>query len=224
MNVKSLIEENNRKREWLTPENEAYYSDLLVYIRLKFSLSEQQTEEVLMEILDHLLESQKEGKTGRDIFGDDPKGFADEMIEQLPRTKKRELIPFFSGIIANIVGWVLVIRGLLFLILSPFTEVNLTVHPISVFIIALVIGAFVLITIMLIFKMIEGSLFKEHQSKWKDSIKSGLIGAVGMTGVLLIVKFLPEIGPSFEFSWWLSLLIGSVLLFILYVLKKQERR
>lgn len=86
-----LIEENNRKRKLLTKENEAYYDDLLVYIRLQLILSEQQSEEVLMEMLDHLIEGQNEGKTANDIFGDDPLTFADEVIEQLPREKKEIL-------------------------------------------------------------------------------------------------------------------------------------
>ncbi|MGG0720585.1 DUF1129 family protein [Robertmurraya massiliosenegalensis] len=224
MNVKMLIEENNRKRELLTPENEEYYSDLLVYIRLKFSLSEQQTEEVLMEMLDHLLDGQKEGKTGREIFGDHPKGFANEIIEQLPRTKKRELISFISGIIGNIVGWVLVIRGLLFLVLLPFIEVETAVYPISVFIMAVVIAASVFITIIYILKLVEGSLFQENQSKWKDSIKVGVMGAIGMAVVLVTAKFLPEFGPSFEFSWWASLVVGFMILFVMYVSKKRDRR
>ena len=62
MDAKLLIEENNKKRKLLTKENEAYYDDLLVYIRLQLTLSEQQSEEVLMEMLDHLIEGQMKEK------------------------------------------------------------------------------------------------------------------------------------------------------------------
>ncbi|MEK4148109.1 DUF1129 family protein [Robertmurraya sp. FSL W8-0741] len=223
MNVKALVEENNRKRELLTPENEAYYSDLLIYIRLKFRLSELHTEEILMELLDHLLEGQQIGKTGKDIFGDDLKGYADEIIEQLPKSKKRELFPFISGIVANIVGWLLIIRGFLFLVLSPFTAVNSTVYPVTVIVIAFVIATFVIVTIIYILKLIEGTLFKEKQSKWKEVMKAGLIGAIGMALILLTVKFLPKIGPSFEFSWWASLLTGAVILASIYVRKQMNK-
>ncbi|SEN05503.1 Protein of unknown function [Mesobacillus persicus] len=220
MNAKKLIEENNRKRERLTPENEAYYSDLLIYIRLQFSLSEQKSEEVLMELLDHLLDGQQAGKTAKDIFGDDPRGFADEMIEHLPKEKKREFIPFIGGIIGNILGWVLIIRGVLFLVLSPFTDVDTMVHPISVMVIALIIAAFVIFTIVFIFKMVERSLFKEKRKTRRETMIAGFIGAAGMAAVLLLVKFLPESGPSFDFSWWASFLVGSVILFAMYVSKK----
>jgi len=220
MNTKKLIEENNQKREMLTEENEAYYSDLLLYIRLKLTISEEKSEEVLMEMLDHLLDGQKAGKNAKDIFGDDPRGFADEIIEQLPKEEKRKIIPFLAGIIGNIVGWVLIIRGVLFLVLSPFSEVKTTVYPISVLGSAIVIAVFVTVTIVYIFKLVERSLFKENRSIRKDSIKAGFIGAIGMAVVLLIVKFLPEIGPSFDFSWWASLLAGGVLMAVIFINKK----
>ena len=68
MKAKQLIEENNRKREQLTPENEKYYGDMLIYIRLQLSLSEQQSEEVLMEMLDHLLDGQRRRQVGSGHF------------------------------------------------------------------------------------------------------------------------------------------------------------
>lgn len=220
MNARKLIEENNQKRELLTQENEAYYSDLLIYIRLKFTLSEQKSEEVLMEMLDHLLDGQHAGKNAKDIFGDDPRSFADEIIDYLPKEEKRELIPFLGGIIGNIVSWLLIIRGVLLLILSQFIEVITAVYPISVLWIALAIAGFVIFTTVYIFKLVERSLFKEKRNTRKDTIKAGLVGAIGMAAVLIIVKFLPEIGPSYDFSWWASLLGGGLLLLAMYVSKK----
>ncbi|KKK39112.1 hypothetical protein WQ57_04855 [Mesobacillus campisalis] len=222
MNAQKLIKENNRKREMLTAENEAYYGDLLIYIRLQFSLSEQQSEEVLMELLEHLLEGQKAGKTAKDIFGDDPRGFADELIEHLPKEEKRKLIPFIGGIIGDIVGWLLIIRGGLFLVLSQFTEVDTKVHPLSALLIALMIAGFVIITIVYVFKLVERSLFREKRNTRKDTIKAGFAGAAGMAAVLLITKFLPEMGPSFEFSWWASFLVGGILLGLIYLGKKRK--
>lgn len=221
MNAKKLIEENNRKRELLTPENEAYYSDMMIYIRLQWRLSEQLSEEVLMEMLDHLLEGQKEGKTAKDIFGNDPKGFADEIIEQLPKEQKREAIPFIAGIIGDIVSWVLMIRGLLLLVLSPFTEVKTEINLFVIAALAFTITCFVILTIWFIFRLINNSLFKEKRKTKLDMLKAGLFGAAGMAVVILVVKFVPEIGPSFDFPWWASLITGAILQLILYVTKKK---
>ena len=86
--TKDLVRENNQKQKLLTKENEKLYSDFLLYIRTNFNVSEQEGEEILMDILDHLLAAQEEGRTAEDLFGDDPKAYADELIELLPSPKK----------------------------------------------------------------------------------------------------------------------------------------
>lgn len=220
MDAKKMIEENNRKRELLTPENEAYYSDMMVYIRLQLTFSEQQSEEILIEMLDHLLDGQEEGKSAKDIFGDDPKAFADEIIEQLPKEKKRDMVPFIAGIVGNIVSWVLIIRGIFLLVASQFTQVNTEINLFVTGVTAIVIGCFVVLTIWLILRLINNSLFKKSRNTKLDMLKVGLFAAAGMGVVMLATKFTPEIGPSFNFSWWTSLIAGAALWLIIYVKKK----
>ncbi|VEF49106.1 membrane protein [Bacillus freudenreichii] len=220
MIAQELIEENNRKRELLTPENGTYYSDMLIYIRLQWSLSEQQSEEVLMEMLDHLLDGQEEGKTAKDIFGDDPKSFANEIIEQLPHEKKRTVIPFVAAIGGNIVSWVLMIRGILILVLSYFTEVNTEINLFVTALVSLMIACFVVLTTWYILKLVNNTLFKENRNDKVNMLKAGLVGAAGMGAVLLTAKLTPEIGPSIDFPWWVSLLAGTILWLIIYVEKK----
>lgn len=221
MNVDMLIEENNRKRELLTPENEKYYDDMLIYIRLQWRLSEQQSEEVLMEILDHLLQGQEEGKTAKDMFGHNPKAFADEIIEQLPNEKKREIIPFYARIIGNIVSWSLIIRGFLHLILSQFIEVNSEINLFQVAMSFLAITCFVSFCIWFILRLVHNSLFKENRNIKLLTIKAGFVGAAGMAVVLLVAKFTPEIGPSYNLPWQASLIAGAILWLILFVEKKR---
>lgn len=88
MNAQDMIKLNNKKRELLTPENEVAYSDMLVYLRLS-NVPEQQVEELLLEILDHLIEAQTENKNAYDIFGDDLQSYCDELISAL-------LLAYFS--------------------------------------------------------------------------------------------------------------------------------
>jgi DNA-binding ferritin-like protein (Dps family) len=96
MKAKDLIELNNEKRKLLTTENETAYSDMLIYIRLA-KVPEYQTEELLIEILDHLIEAQQEEKSAYDIFGDDLQAYCDELIASLPKQSVWEQlsIPFF---------------------------------------------------------------------------------------------------------------------------------
>lgn len=220
MNAKQLIEENNKKREQLSKENEEYYSDMLIYIRSQLTLSEQQSEEILMEMLDHLLEGQKEGKSAWDIFGDDPQAYADEIIELLPKEEKRKIVPFIGGIIGHIVTWLLIIRGVLFLILEQFMEVNQSIYLFGTLLMSVVIALFVIFVIWYIFRVIKQSLFSRKRNSVKDSLKVGLIAAIGMAIVLLMVKITPDIGPSIELNGWISLLIGVLLWGIMFITKK----
>ena len=222
LDTKLLIEENNQKRKLLTKENEKYYDDLLVYIRLHFTISEQQSEEVLMEMLTHLIEGQNEGKTAKDIFGDDPLSYTDEIIEQIPKEKKRNIFQFVGGVIVNIVSWALMIRGIILLILSQFTEVNDELNLFTVAVLALTIGFHVIITIWYIVKMAKKSLFNDQVSHKMNMFKGGLAAAASMAVVLLVAKFSPEIGPTFHFKWWVSILIGSILWLLHFVVKRRN--
>lgn len=224
MKSKQLIEENNRKREQLTPENEKYYSDMLIYIRLQLTLSEQQSEEVLMEMLDHLLDGQQDGKSARDIFGDDPKGYADEIIQNLPKEKKRSALPFISGIVLDLISWMLMIRGVVIYVGSHFKDEALdsSVHVFStLFIFVFILGS-VAFGVWFIFRIIQKSLFNEKASDKKNMVKAGTFGALSMGLVIAVTMFIPKFGPAFDFSWWASLLTGGVLWVILFTLKKLE--
>lgn len=89
MNAQDMIELNNKKRELLTSENEAAYGDMLVYLRIS-NVPEQQMEELLLEILDHLIEAQGENKNAYDILGDNLQSYCDELISALPTQTKLE--------------------------------------------------------------------------------------------------------------------------------------
>ena len=222
MNAKKLIEENNRKRDSLTEENETYYSDMLIYIRLQLTLSEQQTEEVLMEMLDHLLDGQTEGKSVQDIFGENPKQYADEIIAQLPKEEGRKIIPFISEIAFDLISWMLMIRGVITGIVSQFKQVDIAVYPFTSLLNLLFMVSIVLLGVWFIFRVIKNSLFSEKPNSVLDMVKVGLFAGGGLGITMLAMRFMPKIGPSFEFSWWLSLLIGGVLWLILFFIKKRK--
>ncbi|WP_075619059.1 DUF1129 family protein [Paenisporosarcina indica] len=221
MKANELIEQNNQKRELLTEENEMYYSKLLMYIRTKLSLSEQQSEEVLMEMLDHLLEGQDEGKSAREIFGDDPKGYADEIIEQLPTEEKRDMVKFLGQLSFNLMGWFLVIRGFTLLLFSIFVDVSDTVYILPTIIILGLIALSVSFGVKVILGLIHQSLFNEKSSEKKDMLKAGLYGAGSFAIILAANYFIREFGPSFEFPWTASLGSGGMLLLISWLMKRK---
>jgi len=219
MEAKLLVQENNRKRELLTTENEAYYGDLMVYIRLQLSLSEQQTEEILMELLNHLLEGQKDGKTARQIFGDDPKGFADEIIEQLPQEEKRNVLQFIAALTLNVLGLMLIVRSAVTLIVSFFIEVDMEVNLFKTAFVTLFILSTVGFGVWFIFRLIRNSLFTGKGQTKMDLVKAGLFGSLAFLCIMLVVMFIPAFGPSIYVPWWFSLIAGMFIWLIYRRLK-----
>lgn len=222
METKKLIEMNNQKREQLTNENEAYYSDILIYVRLKLELSEHDTEEVLMEMLDHLIEGQQAGKTATEIFGQEPIDYAETIIDELPKEKKRHIASFLIGIAATMIGPILIIRGLLLGVLSFFTTGDETIPLITTGIIGLCIIGYIVVVISFIIKRMRYSLIN-RSSTVKDALYTGMFAALGMGVLLFIIYLLPTWGPIVEFTWWASLVSGIIIWTIVYFIKKNNK-
>lgn len=223
LNVDELVKLNNEKRKLLTEENEAYYSDLLVYIRTHWRISEQQTEEVLMEMLDHLLDAQNEGKSAKDIFGDDPLSFADHVIEEIADEKPRNIIKFVLQLVVLILGWTLIIRGATLIVLSTFKEVNEAVNLLQTTVAAIGIILFILINVWMILQTIKKNLFiypKDKKRDLKAMNRVGLTAGLSMLILLLAIYFTPKMGPEIHFSSFASFIIGGVLILLHYLNKK----
>ena len=91
----ALTQKNAILQQQLIKENETYYSDLIVYIRTKtFFRDELKTEELLMEVLQDILEAQKNSVSAADYLGNSPKETADQIIEQIPFNFKNVLTTF----------------------------------------------------------------------------------------------------------------------------------
>lgn len=85
MKEKELIETNAVLQESLTKENEKYYGNLLIYIRIMaFFRDVKKSEELLLEVLRDILDAQEQGLSAEEYFGENPKKVADDIIKQLP--------------------------------------------------------------------------------------------------------------------------------------------
>ena len=99
MNTRELIKENNNLREKLNSNNEKYYSDILIYIRSKGLIkSEYETEEILLELLNDLIEAQNKGIEAEEYFGKNSKILADEILNNIDNMSFKELSKGISSI------------------------------------------------------------------------------------------------------------------------------
>lgn len=87
-----LIKQNNELRKQLNFENNAFYSDFLVYMRLSsFSKSEIEVENILLEILQDIIDAQNEGINANEYFGKDAKLVADDILKSVKINPKETL-------------------------------------------------------------------------------------------------------------------------------------
>ena len=82
-----LIEKNNSLRKKLNLKNEVFYSDFLIYMRLG-SITKKETvvENILLEILEDILDAQRENIDANKYFGKSPKMVADDILKSIPNS------------------------------------------------------------------------------------------------------------------------------------------
>lgn len=82
-----LIEKNNSLRKELNLKNEVFYSDFLIYMRLG-SITKKETivENILLEILEDILDAQRENIDANKYFGKSPKMVADDILKSIPNS------------------------------------------------------------------------------------------------------------------------------------------
>ncbi|SEQ31927.1 DUF1129 family protein [Piscibacillus halophilus] len=223
MNTQQLISENNRKREFLTKENKEYYEDMLVYIRLSFDKSDQETEEVLNEMLDHVLLAQEEGRTAKDIFGSNPKQYADEVIGELPRmVTKKQLQYFVMGIFYLLAAWVgmsgIISTGAYYLFhVGELYEDHYLVSQILILLISIPLAFLYLI---LTLQYIRWSTFKSI-NRVGEFLLLWLIGMLSFGVFFLIYYFMPDIGPNLQLPAYIKIIIGVILFIFGRILYKR---
>ncbi|WP_243387347.1 DUF1129 family protein [Bacillus kexueae] len=223
MQARDLISLNNDKRKLLSEQNESYYSKMLIYIRFHLFLSEQQSEEILMELLDHLIEAQEKGKSAEEVFGHDPKAYCDELIQNLATEKRKNVLKFTTYLLLMIAGIHLLIEGLFEIATENFEQAVNSYYTGSVmasFVIGLISTA---LTVYFIFNWLKRSAFNEATSHVKDALFIFAVASFGMGGILLGGKLIPPFGPIFHMSNYVVLVIGIILLMIVFVINKMER-
>ncbi|QWH08105.1 DUF1048 domain-containing protein [Bacillus mycoides] len=155
MTEKEMVKLNNEKRKLLTPENEAAYGDMLIYLRFT-SVPQKQMEELLLEILDHLLEAQEDGKNAHDIFGEDLKAYCDELINSSEHQNSFQQATVIGFAVSLLLAIQIGYDTFTTLMQKLFTDTNTSEIPLSIpgtilSAIVLTIGAFITFSLFIRF-------------------------------------------------------------------------
>lgn len=227
MHAKELVKLNNKKREQLNKKNLADYEEMLTYIRGNFNKSEQQTEEILIELLDHLLEAQGEGKTAKEVFGNDLKSYCDELIMEIPKEKKSINFIFFIYLALNLIGLIGMFLGVSNFILYKFAGIGakelqfpLGSGILTIIIDFLLLAAFVYLVIL----WINGSLFKINKSKkWIEFLQIWLMSTAFIGLTIAVLHFMPAFGKSLSIPHLIIAACAAILYLASIILNKKYR-
>ncbi|MER2000831.1 MAG: DUF1129 family protein [Lysinibacillus sp.] len=212
MDVQQLVKSNNERKKMLSKSNLKYYEDLLVYIRLASLKEEKAKEEVLMEMLEHLIEAEQNGVEAEKVFGKTPKQLADDIIDSLPAEKKSSAIYFMVETIILLVGVYIASTGLFNAILKE----NYELHVGSALIcLAALIGGF-LVMLPILIKQLQKSSFSKSKMPF---VISSITMTVYIFGIATLVVFIPAIGQPFNVTPWMMLGVGVALLIIYFSMK-----
>ncbi|MEQ3590643.1 DUF1129 family protein [Bacillus albus] len=216
MNAQDMIELNNKKRELLTSENEAAYGDMLVYLRLS-NVPEHQVEELLLEILDHLIEAQAENKNAYDIFGNDLQSYCDEIISALPaqtKLEKTSLIGFVISLLLAIQFGMDTLASLFIFLFEKDTDI--ISPPFSIPGTTLSISLIVLGILLILYLLKRYSFNKKIN--WKKRILFGFAFATPFFSAIFVnIYFRKQPYLIYHLTFWQNALI-AILFFTLYKL------
>lgn len=221
-----MIQLNNEKRALLNEENEQKYDDMLIYIRLTSNKSEQQTEEILLELLDHLIAAQESDKNAEDIFGADLKAYCDEIIDALPQEKWKKTTLFFIYIGFKMISFYLMSFGGLGYVISLFgiRDGSVTFSVGKLFTLFILLLATFGILIFFMMRWITNSLFrKTRKNKLKDFFALFLMGACIGLPFILSLFLLPDFGNKVTLPVFVLLILGICLYCLNIILNKKYR-
>lgn len=226
MEATEIIELNNEKRTRLTEHNLKYYEDMLLYIRLNGNKSEQQTEEVLLEMLEHLLQAQEEGKTAEEVFGDDPKAYCKEVVEEIPTEKRKNQVSLIMMVILQFLGFFAGSYGILGTALHYFFDIGSALTTFSIGsglvilgIDLLLLGAFILA----ILKWIKQSTFSKKEIKsWVEFLQVWAI-STAFIGLIVVIHFvMPSFGKEVSIPTYYLAILGVIFYVLSFLMRRKQ--
>ena len=208
------FEETQALMQTFSQEDQAYFQDLWDYFNLAGFLYEEKAlrEQVYNLALD-FSQAGADGLTAKDYFGLDPKGTADQIIENMPKESTRSVLKYgaiFSGIV------------IFFRLLSDFASQAVLVLKPLVYLTDSILG---LLAVGLLFYFLRRLIFTEEKSKKAIYVAVVLVLGVYFASEIVGVRFLPAFAwltvPS---PWDTFLITGASAGLILWQWKEEFAR
>ncbi|MCA1292741.1 DUF1129 domain-containing protein [Paenibacillus sp. alder61] len=217
MYIHEMIHETKTLRQQMTPENEAYFGEMVKYIRSGgSSLTEAKGEEVLLGLAREIVKNQSKGISAEQLYGPDAKAYCEQVVDDVNMRKPRstkEKIMYYTMIPWVALTWVFFI----YMITGFFSKWfggELEYTLISSASLLLIAGLSIVLVELVIRFLGPGSRKNKEEASQtpprKFDIKTlGTYLAIAV-GIITVGVFLGRIMPSFTVSPWDSLIIFVV--------------
>lgn len=195
-------------------EDQAYFQDLWDYFNFAgFLYEEKALREQVYNLAVDFSQASGDGLTAKDYFGQNPKGMADQIIENMPKESTRSVLKY-GAIVSGIV--------IFYRLLSEFASQAVLVLKPLVYLTDSILG---ILAVGLLFYLLRRLIFAEEKSK--KAIYGAVVLVLGIYFIseMVGVRFLPTLGwltvPS---PWDTFLMTGASAGLILWQWKEEFSR
>ena len=190
------FEETQALMQTFSQEDQAYFQDLWDYFNLAgFLYEEKALREQVYNLAVDFSQASGDGLTAKDYFGLDPKGMADQIIENMPKESTRSVLKYgaiFSGIV------------IFYRLLSDFASQAVLVLKPLVYLTDIILG---LLAVGIIFYLLRRFIFVEEKAKKAIYVAFVLVLGIYFFSEIVGVRFLPAIAWLAVPSPWDALLM-----------------
>ena len=196
MKSEMYFEETQALMQTFSQEDQAYFQDLWDYFNLAgFLYEEKALREQVYNLAVDFSQASGDGLTAKDYFGLDPKGMADQIIENMPKESTRSVLKYgaiFSGIV------------IFYRLLSDFASQAVLVLKPLVYLTDIILG---LLAVGIIFYLLRRFIFVEEKAKKAIYVAFVLVLGIYFFSEIVGVRFLPAIAWLAVPSPWDALLM-----------------
>lgn len=220
--MNELVKVINERRKILTKENNDYYDQLILYMRTKSLRSEQVVEETLLELLEHLIAGQEDGKSTEQIFGKNPRQLADDMLDNIPKESLQKQVPFLMQIGLLFFGVYVLFTGVGNYFLGK--DISLPSKGIGNLVIeGVLLLLYLAVVLILILKLLNKSAFQMKKMVWSIFLLMVLLISGGSLLLALLNYALPQLGEPVTIKPITMIVIGILLLVISFLISKCKK-
>lgn len=209
--LKEKIANHYELSKQLKTEYDTVYTDMVVYIRTS-SLTAEDAEEIVNDILVMLLEAQARGEAPEGVFGNDYKAFCDEMITSMgkapgkARMKDYMQVLFPSLNTCLFFSWFNTLNAI-----KPWNPASLLTVELSVaFVLNMV---FMLMSVVMVIRWLHSSIYKSQGRtlpEWRRNLPGVLIFMVCVFAMAVASRTLDGFVLARFHVMWLAGMMGAI--------------